>query len=93
MIKRNKNGTYALKSDYEIGDLEMELCISQRRKELLTEWLNGQINEINEIGAKSATGAFFSFLLTPSGIGASLQVYCKATGKVLDLSLIDDEEW
>lgn len=95
MIKydRNEDKYFLFEDDYEIGDPAMKLILSNRRKEILTEWLQSQLDEINEKGKRSPTAEFFTFILTPTSIGSKLVVYSHANEQTLDLSLIDDEAW
>lgn len=81
------------KQDIVISESAIQLNMCDRRKELLYEWASKQIDSINEKKLHHPCGAFFTYQITPSGIGSDIVVVCHATQEVLDLSLIDDEEW
>jgi hypothetical protein len=76
-----------------IGDYSKYLVLSDRRKEILTEWLAGQIAIINEKKMSRMGSNWFVYTLVPSTIGSKLEVYSHATGAILDLTLIDNEEF
>jgi hypothetical protein len=78
--------------DY-IGDLKMHLKLSDERMKILCDWAQVQVDIINEKDLNHFTGAFFTYMLTPTNIGSELTVFCRVTGNELDLSLIGDEMW
>jgi len=89
-----RNGIFILeKQDIVLDELVIKIDMCERRKEILFEWASKQIDIINENKLTSTVGAFFTYKIVPTSIGAEISVICPFTNKTLDLSLIDDEEW
>ena len=94
MKVRYNGGKYFLITDGDVITSNIiKFDMDDRRKEILFEWAQKQIDVINENGFRHVTGAFFTYVITPTGVGEEISVHCRSTDSKLDLSLIDDEEW
>ncbi len=86
-------GYYLEKEDLVLNDNIITIDMDERRKEILFEWASEQVEEINAKQMNYVVGSLFTYIITPTSIGSEITVHCKGTGKKLDLSLIDGEEW
>lgn len=98
MIVRKKDrkqlaGYYIEKEDLVLDESVIKIDMDTRRKEILFEWASEQVEEINAKQMNYTSASLFTYIITPTSIGSEISVHCKGTGKKLDLSLIDDEEW
>ena len=90
---RKLAGYYLEKEDLVLDESIIKIDMDERRKEILFEWASKQIEEINAKELNYTVASLFTYIITPTSIGSKISVHCKGTGKKLDLSLIDDEEW
>lgn len=86
-------GYYLEKEDLVLNDSAIKIDMDERRKQILFDWASEQIEEINAKEINYAVASLFTYIITPTSIGSEISVHCYGTGKKLDLSLIDDEEW
>lgn len=86
-------GYYIEKEDLVLDESVIKIDMDTRRKEILFEWASEQVEEINAKQMNYTSASLFTYIITPTSIGSEISVHCKGTGKKLDLSLIDDEEW
>lgn len=86
-------GYYLEKEDLILNESIIKIDMDERRKQILFDWASEQIEEINVKEINYVVASLFTYIITPTSIGSEISVHCKGTGKKLDLSLIDDEEW
>jgi len=86
-------GYYLEKEDLILNESIIKIDMDERRKEILFDWASEQIEEINAKEINYTVASLFTYVITPTSIGSEITVQCYGTGKKLDLSLIDDEEW
>lgn len=87
------SGYYLEKEDLVLNESIIKIDMDERRKEILFEWASAQVEEINAKQINYTVASLFTYIITPTSIGSEISIHCKGTGKKLDLSLIDGEEW